>query len=543
MKLNHKIAIISMGVWALTACQHLPVNQNIATSIVSENSKQLLSQAIQKSLYQNQDFIAEHQLYLDNQQKSENIQPTTVDSLTLCQTQHDEQFVQQLKADNITSYVNISTLSDKNREVYQQIKQTYLDCVTNAENDAVDVENEPNKNYLVDSSQENDQDDKTSLSPLSNLADIHQIFGLNDEQIKSFNHFVSKSGKIMVTGNYRPMSGYLALQLDAGFENKNLKYHYRVPLVLNWKKQSTYVKPDAIMPIVALYLDNQLGMSWQNKWYAFSQKDKPLSISLTSKYWLMAIKESFSQLPASQFQQISLKDFSPNIAYANQKIAINGTVIQWQQTEKQQHDWHTDVVNRYIQLMDEYFEKQDNVPTEWQEKRQKLSDFVEQQWVSEPIDDNRVTGQISYFVIDNQQLKQIYTTNQAILMGQPFHLRSWITFNPDNKDIHPVNTPNYLQNLVKTLNHQPVIDGFAEVKRIRGLDKSRRLFGEDPEWLTAYEDYQTEQERKKYCQVLKKRLTESNTCPLFNPEKSVENSEQMCENDSDYQEYQDICEN
>lgn len=339
------------------------------------------------------------------------------------------------------------------------------------------------------------------------------------------------------------MSGYLALQLDAGFENKNLKYHYRVPLVLNWKKQSVYVKPDAIMPIVALYLDNQLGMSWKNKWYVFSKEDKPVSFNLSSKYWLMAVKDSFSQLPASQFQQIALKDFSPSIAYANQKISMNGTVIQWQQTEKQQYDWYTDVANRYIQLMDEHFAKQANVPKEWQEKRQKLSDFIAQKWANESTDDNRVTGKTSYFIVDNQQLKQIYISNQAMFIGQPFHLHSWITFNPDNKNMHTVNTPNHLQNVVKTLNHQPVIDGFAEIKRIRGLDKSRRLLGQEPEWLTAYEDYQAEQERKKYCQVLKKRLTQSNTCPLFNPEKSVENSEQICEDDSDYQEYQDICEN
>lgn len=532
--------------FALTACQTLPQSSNVAM-VDNQNSKQLLIKAIEKTLYRNQDFIAEHQLYLDkhNKKNAENPQfVAKLEKLEFCHDTHDDKLVQQMQVDKLSSYDEVAELPKERQQVYQTIKKNYLECYKEYESmneGSSENSDADKKNYLTDSTPTKAIDDKDIM-----LYDIYSIFSLTNPQIETLNNFVSQSGKMTMTGIYRPMSNFVALQFDTGFENKNLKYHYRVPLVVNWQQKSVYVKPDAIMPMVALYLDNQMGMSWQGKWYQFSSNHDNLPTDIISKHWLMAVKEGFSQLPNAQFKQINLQDFSPNIAYAQQKLVVNGTVIQWQQTAKQQQDLYTDVVNRYIQLMDDYFDKQATIPQTWQEKRQKLSDFVERQWISEPSDTNRLTGQTSYFVLDNQQLKQIYITNTATLMRQPLQVHSWVTFNPDIKGVNVLNTPNHLQNLVKTLHINPnqsnynVVDGFAEIKRLRSLEKSRRLFGQDPDWLTTYENYQSESQRKKYCQTLKKRLQDSNTCPIFsNP--NQENIEQMCEDDNDYQEYQDIC--
>ena len=62
---------LACGVLALAGCQTVPtVSKNtLPTDVNSDNlqqNKQLLSNAISKTLYQNQTWISEHQIFLKN---------------------------------------------------------------------------------------------------------------------------------------------------------------------------------------------------------------------------------------------------------------------------------------------------------------------------------------------------------------------------------------------------------------------------------------------------------------------------------------------
>ena len=497
---------LACGVLALAGCQTVPtVSKNtLPTDVNSDNlqqNKQLLSNAISKTLYQNQTWISEHQIFLKNQPsdelKTDDVK-SDIKSIETCQNTHDKKFVTQMKADKLTAYADIATLDESQQQIYQKIKQDYLDCYQ-----SLDVsDDEPKTDYLVDTvtkpsktdketamdtNTDNDNPDDTLTQDISDLNEIMQTIGFSKAQINSLNQFMLKSGKITMTGSYHPFAGFVATQIDAGFENKNLKYHYRFPMVADWKKQAIYVKPDIFMPSIALYLDNQMGMSWQDKWYKFDTKnDQHIPTDMTVKAWATAIKQSFDDLPNSQFRTIDSVLLMPNITYATQKIAKNGTVIKWQQTAKEQDRLYQDVVERFIQTMDKNMQnpKYQAHQDQWQTYKIKLNDYLENRLAIEPDENNRLTGQQFYFVVLNNQLKQIFAQNTATSQGQAYQLNTWITFNPDESLIKPINQPKTLDKLVSQIDEKSnVIDGKSEIERLMNLDKSRRLFGKEPEWL------------------------------------------------------------
>ncbi|WP_019518547.1 hypothetical protein [Faucicola boevrei] len=479
---------LSMAVLAttLTACQSVKTQPQV-NPISAENSKKVLADAVQKTLYRNQSWIAEHQIYLNANPEQDTKKNLTTD----CQTEHDDALVTQMKTDKLTDFSQVADLPDDKKLVYEQIKQTFLACENTVNPVAEGIaEAEKDDNYLYESEIPSDDASDNNANIRESLNELNEIMGyigLNQDQIRSLNQFMLKSGKLTISGNYQPYQGIVSMQLDAGFENKNLKYHYRLPLVANWKSQSLYVKPDVIMPSVALYLDNQLGMTWQDKWYKFSSNSEDLPANVTTKSWLMAIKQSFDALPNSQFRTINRNLLLPNIAYANQKIAENGVVIEWQQTAKEQDNLYQDMIENFIQQMDKQIaNSNENQQKNWQNYKQKLNHYLEKRLTIEPSDDNRLTGQQTYFVVANGQLKQIFAKNTATSNAQSFQLNTWVTFDPNEKLITPINRPSTLNTLSKSINDTPngnVIDAKAEIKRLVELDNSRRLFGEEPEWL------------------------------------------------------------
>ena len=412
-----KFALLAAGLPLLSACQgmsSLATANHADSQLAVSQPKTVLSRAIEHTLYRNQDWIAEHQLYFIETADAETAK-TASQGIVGCQERHDEALMSQMRQDHLKTYAQVAKLDENKRKVYDNIKQTYLDCYNQAEQQISESATNPvelgdeaaaqeataeetettneeaNKDTPLIS--EADKEDKLSdtdqtptvpdvvnkvntadmlgkqgknkdksndpssvldeVEPISELKQTLSILGLSDEKVKSLNNFVATSGKVVTTGNYRPFSGYVALQIDAGFENKNLKYHYRLPMVANWKSQAVYIKPDIIMPTVALYLDNKMGMSWQDKWYKFYPKTtQQLPLSMTTKNWLLAFKDSINALPANQFSQVNADALMPNIAYATQKIVTDGTIIHWQQTREQQQTFYRDIIERYIAIMD-----------------------------------------------------------------------------------------------------------------------------------------------------------------------------------------------
>lgn len=460
----------------LTACQTTTVNlpQNN-----QENGKQLLNQAFKKAFFQSQTWVSEHQLYLKNTPKSEETDP-----LTNCQTEHDNRFVAQMTADNLLNFSDVGKLSDDKQQAYKTIQQDYIACQAKFTPENANAEAE---NFLVDSIL---ADEKNELEQgIDDLNDVMKIMGLSSAQIDSLNQFLLKSGKVTITGNYQPLAGEMSLLVDAGFENKNLKYHYRLPIVANAKQQAIYVKPDIFMPSVALHLDNQLGVSWQDKWYKVNLKqDDSLPADMQIKAWAYALQQSFDELPTSQFAVIDSVLLLPNIAQARQKIAKNGTVIKWHQTAKEQDNLYQDMLNNFINKMDSQIAKTDNPHYQniWQKDKAKLQERLENRLAIEPNDKNRLTGQSMYFIVENGKLKQIFTQNKAKMLSQDYQLNSFITFDPDESLIHSANQPKTLAKLQKTIHDNEngnVVDAKAEIERLVKLDNSRRLFGTEPEWL------------------------------------------------------------
>lgn len=476
----YKTLLGVMCVMGLTACQsttlNLPKNHQ-------ENGKQLLNHALKRALYQQQTWVSEHQLYLKN-----NPQATPVDDLTICQNTHDKRFVKQMADDKLVKFSEVAELSDEKQAVYQQIKQDYLDCYEKyEENINGEVKEIIKTDYLVDSVDDN-ANKETWQHQVDNLNNVMKVMGFSTAQIDSINQFLLKSGKLTVTGNYQPLAGEMSLMFDAGFENKNLKYHYRLPVVLNIKQQSMYVKPDIFMPTIALYLDNQMGLSWQDKWYKIHANIDNLPQDKQFKAWIYALKQSFDELPNSQFTTIDSRLLLPNVAHASQKIAKNGIVVKWQQTAKEQDNLYQDMLENYIQVMDNDFLTSENEQyrTAWQASKEKLQAKLENRLAVEPDENNRLTGQIVYFVLENGELKQIFTQHKATTRSQNYQFNSFITFNPDESLLNFANQPTHIANLRKTIvdtDEGNVVEAKTEIERLLKLDNSRRLFGSEPEWL------------------------------------------------------------
>lgn len=474
----YKIVLGAMCVVGLTACQTTALNLSQDNQ---ENGKTLLSNALKKAIYQPQTWVSEHQLYLKNTTKAE-----LVNDLASCQDMHDKRFIAQMTADNLVKFADVADLSNEKQAIYQQIKQDYLDCYADYEKKLASKQDESKKDYLMDTSDsQHESDDDWQYQ----MNDIMKIMGFSQAQVSSINQFLLKSGKITTTGIYQPLAGEMSLMFDAGFENKNLKYHYRLPVVMNAKTQRLYVKPDVFMPTIALHLDNQMGLSWQDKWYKFSpQSDNHLPKDMQLKAWMYALKQSFDELHSSQFAIIDSKLLIPNISHASQKIAKNGMVIKWQQTAKEQDNLYQDVIENYIQQMDKYLESRQDEQQQkaWQQQKDKLQTQLENRLAIEPDENNRLTGQTIYFILENHDLKQIFTKNQATMLSQNYQFNSFITFDPDESLINSENQPKNLAQLRKTIVDSDtgnVVDTKAEIERLLKLDDSRRLFGTEPKWL------------------------------------------------------------
>lgn len=525
MRYAHLMFITSVGCLTVTGCQSLTsasTTSHAALSTLSaEQAKLRLTDTLYHSLRRNQTWVSEHQLYLLAPTPHNNDQTVQKpDDIVDCQTTHDNALVAQLTADGLASFAAVATLHDAARAPYTQIKTQYLRCYDTATKNSLPA----NLMALASDADTNDTTDSTedtaTHDPLSVLQNRMSLFGLSDGQITSLNNFATKSGKITTTGVYRPLSGLLALQFDAGFENKNLAYHYRMPLVLNTKNQAVYIKPDVIMPNVALYLDNKLGMTWQPLWYKFTaQTASPhLPMDVALKQWLMAIHAGLTDLPASQFQQVSLRQFTQTLAHDTAKnlsaadkaqrlqaIPHNSTIIHWQQSAKEQDNWHQDVLERFIQGMDmvmsTHYANRADYQRAWQRVRQKLSRKLENRLVSEPSPDQRLHGKSLYIVMSGNTLEQIWGSHRAIYQQQPVQINTWVTFGPHARLLANANQPQTLLTLAGTIRDNPstnnaqasgarqpdgsnVIDGRAELKRLLGLDDSRRLFGQPPVWLS-----------------------------------------------------------
>lgn len=529
--------ILSLStIFIMTGCQTSAISSSHQpTSTIA--IQQQLNQAIKNTLYQRQNWIAEQQIYLNNIELKKTAKLNSLEKMTECQLQHDNILIAQMKKDNILEYAKISELTESQQLIYSNIRNNYLTCYQQA--NTAYKENNPETTA------------QTNLNDINYFADMLTGIGLSEKQINSINHFISKSGKVIVTGNYLPDKGQIALQLDAGFENKNLKYHYRLPIVINWKKQATYIKPDIFMPLTAIYLDNQLGMSWQHQWYKFNHKNNQIPVNLTSEAWINAIKESFTTLPASQFNQVNAKVITANISNSNQSLIENANIIHWQQNTKEQNNLYQDIVNRFILNMDGIIEQKQfkEYQRAWNEYKQKLSHHLEQQLISSSNHSNRSTGHEVYFIINNQQVQQIYAKNTANLLGQPIQINTWLTMNPQTDIIAHANQPKTLQKMVNDIRddnsiHANVIDGRRELKRIKELDNSRRLFGVESEWIKLYDDYKNmaeQKHQKTYCSTLKENIIEANCWNIQLDVIDSDSINKQCQFNADYQDYMKHC--
>lgn len=534
------IAVIGL----LTGCQTMPLTTATGSShalLSPEQSQKLLISTLKNSLYRNQDWVAQQQLFLNNAKNpSDNpdkngdtiAQPSRLKHIEQCQTEHDTALVNQLKSDKITTYKTIKKLSDDKKIPYDTIKNHYIECYHTAKNlpDSTDTKDTSTVDLERDSPSESENDYP------ENISIAMKMLGFKSGQVANFNNFFAKSGNLIYTGNYRPYQGTLALQIDAGFENKNLRSHYRLPMIADLKNQTLYVKPDVIMPYAALYLDNKLGMSWQDKWYQFgNDPQQALPANITAKAWLKAITDSFLALPSEQFNQALPAEINaqvlPNLGQSSQQPSQNITntantqVIHWHQTTQQQIALTNATISRYITLVESNLTKdgkflalptseQSRYRTLWEKQKKQLQAYVTNSAIkSAPVknevensDDkgdtsttfnkiknprlaSRPQGQDWYFVVANNQLKHIYIDNAVTIFQQPVKVHTWVTFSPDNRTLAIANQPQTLDNLAKTLRPEVIIDGRAELKRLVQLDDSRRLFGQEPAVVKYYKDY------------------------------------------------------
>lgn len=373
-----KATLPTLALCYLTGCQTTPITANTpvqrltpqalnsqylnSQALNSQQSQKLLVSTIKSSLYHNQDFIAEQQLFLQNQKDSlatklanSGDQPSRLQQIEQCQSEHDKALVTQLKADKITTYKAVKKLADDKKAPYETIKKAYIDCYHTAEN--LPESEDDITSDLESTADSEDYPEQVGMAM--------KVLGFKSGQVANFNNYFAKSGKILYTGNYRPYQGKLALQIDAGFENKNLRTHYRLPMVADIKNQSLYLKPDFIMPYTALYLDNKLGMSWQDKWYQFNpDPQKSLPANITAKAWLKAVTDSFLALPSEQFSTATPAEISsqllPNLAQSTQKPnqlnsqnLVNNQVIHWHQTAEQQIALTKATIEKYIAIIEQ----------------------------------------------------------------------------------------------------------------------------------------------------------------------------------------------
>ena len=136
------IAVIGL----LTGCQTMPLTTATGSShalLSPEQSQKLLISTLKNSLYRNQDWVAQQQLFLNNAKNpSDNpdkngdtiTQPSRLKHIEQCQTEHDIALVNQLKSDKITTYKTIKKLSDDKKIPYDTIKNHYIECYHTAKN-------------------------------------------------------------------------------------------------------------------------------------------------------------------------------------------------------------------------------------------------------------------------------------------------------------------------------------------------------------------------------------------------------------------------
>lgn len=529
--------VISLN--TLSACQTSPTTSS-PKSYTPEQSRNLLNSAIKHTLYSGQDFIAEQQIRLtDPIPKSTTAKDDPIQQKIDCQTTHDLTLISQMKADSISQYEKVANLSSSARQPYETIREQYQTCIAKADEleqlqkQLKDGEKKE-KALLVKkgktthienlANDEPQNDEAKDASYLDDIIDSTVTRQLSPTQIQNFNNFVAKSGKLNYTGSYRPFAGKLALQIETGFENKNLSYHYRLPAMIDIKSQALYIKPDIIMPMTALYMDNQLGMSWQDKWYKFTPPtDKQLPAKLVAKSWLMAIKDSFESLPSSQFDQTTLDSITQqlNLTIPNTSQPLvttasldNAPIIHWQQTANEQIAFYQAVIQRFIVRMDKELQtdsaflalpanEKEAQLKKWQDHKKKLFDYSDalNKSTMQPSNSSykiakkpTMMGQDIYFVLLKDQIKHIYAQQSVSVLEQPVTVATWVTFTPDTRKLAENVQPATLAKLTgnirddKSVNSN-VIDGISEFKRIESLDNSRRLFGQEPDILRTYKVY------------------------------------------------------
>ncbi len=545
MKHQLLIALTTTATFTLVGCQTLSnatssakKNANSVLDVKQHQSKSVLSLAIKNTLYQNQNWIAEQQVYLEKSEKKPlSAELGDLEKMTECQDLHDRAFIERMKADNITDYTQIDNLSEEKKAFYDNIKQTYQKCYEEAKETF--FSNESNIATMGMGTSPEDYD----------LVNILTGFGLSESQLNSLNNFVSKSGKMVVTGIYRPSDKQLVVQFDAGFENKNLKYHYRLPIVADWKQQAIYVKPDIFIPMVAIHLDNKLGMSWKDKWYKFDKpKNQKVPSDITAKAWLNAIKDGFDALPDSQFSIVNAENLNPKITNISQKLDKSGVIIHWKQSAKDQSNLYQDVINNFIYQVDEAIAKDQSLQRAdnqqaWQIYKDKLTKNLEEKLIAEFETPTQFTGQDIYFVLDNQKIKQIYVENQVSVLKQPIQINTWLTFDPDLQLVAQANRPDTLQQLTKTIyddnsEKSNIINGIEEMKRIKDLDNSRRLFGQKSDFIElidSYYKYVNDSKQAERCQTLYDNLKETKCL--------VDKTAKKCDDSADFKDFQKYCEN
>lgn len=395
-KITPFIIAPTLALCLLTGCQTTPTTMSThptSQPLNPEQSQKLLVSTIKSSLYHNQDWVAEQQIFLQHNTDTltNNAAPSRLQHIEQCQDTHDKALVAQLKADKLTSYKAVKRLTEDKKAPYKTIKHAYIDCYHTAEAlpDSEKSDTKPAsalENVLEKSSANEDYPEQVNT--------VMKVLGFKSGQIANFNNFFAKNGKLTYTGNYRPYQGKLALQVDAGFENKNLRTHYRLPLVADFKNQALYLKPDVIMPYTALYLDNKLGMSWQDKWYKFNpDPQQSLPANITANAWLTAIKDSFIALPTDQFSQATPTEINtnllPNLAQSTQRpdqylsnLSNNLPVIHWHQTANEQIALTQATIRRYIALVEDKLAKDSTflgLPTSEQSRYRNIWDKQKKQ--------------------------------------------------------------------------------------------------------------------------------------------------------------------
>ncbi|WP_227430367.1 hypothetical protein [Psychrobacter sp. I-STPA6b] len=180
---------------------------------------------------------------------------------------------------------------------------TNVDNVVN-ENDDADLETESEASES-EIEVENTEEAEAEPEFLAHYDNKHTA--LDVKKANLLNAYLLQPSSAQIVGTYRPLLGQFTLLPTVSYQARNLNMSVNQPIYINLRQGDIYLWADSFALLVSEYLDDELGLAWQNKWLKISLKDGSLPDDFAKNFiqaYLDALEAQLQSEPDTNFTYI-----------------------------------------------------------------------------------------------------------------------------------------------------------------------------------------------------------------------------------------------